>query len=67
MLGKMAFGKGTPNPFAFIPRVIYFAGGRPIMSGGARVGGIGVSGTQAYEDEQCAQADINAAAAAGLL
>jgi glc operon protein GlcG len=67
MLGQMAFGEGTPNPFAFIPGVIYFAGGLPVMSGGAHVGGIGVSGAQADEDEQCAQAGIDAAAAAGLL
>ena len=39
----------------------------PVMSGGAHVGGIGVSGAQADEDEQCAQAGIDAAAAAGLL
>ncbi len=67
MMGQMAFGEGVANAFAFIPGVTYFAGGLPIMSGGGHVGGIGVSGASAEQDEQCAQAGIDAAAAAGLL
>jgi glc operon protein GlcG len=45
-----------------VPGIIAFAGGLPIMSaGGAHVGAIGVSGGTADQDEQCAQAGLDAA------
>ena len=46
-----------------VPGIATFAGGLPIMTGsGAQIGGIGVSGASADEDEQCAQAGIDAVA-----
>lgn len=67
-LGKFAFGDNGPTPFAFIPNeVVFFAGGLPIMSGGTHIGGIGVSGGSADQDEQCAQAGLDEANAADLL
>ena len=35
-------------------------GGLPVQVGGATIGGIGVGGASAAEDEQCAQAGIDA-------
>lgn len=62
----LAFGENGPTPFAFLPNdIVFFAGGLPIMSGEAHIGGIGVSGAQADEDKACAQAGLDAAAAAG--
>ena len=62
--GELTFGKdgkGGPVPgLASIPGVVTFAGGLPIMAGGAHVGGIGVSGASADEDEACAKAAIDA-------
>ena len=44
-----------------IPNTALFAGGLPIMTaGGAQVGGIGVSGASADQDEECAQAGLDA-------
>jgi uncharacterized protein GlcG (DUF336 family) len=40
--------------------VLPVQGGLPIMSGSECVGGIGVSGVQSHEDEQIAQAGIDA-------
>ena len=64
MAGELSFGKdgkGGPVPgLASIPGVVTFAGGLPIMAGGAHVGGIGVSGASADEDEVCAKAAIDA-------
>ena len=40
-----------------------FAGGLPILTAdGAQLGGIGVSGATSDQDEQCAQAGIDAIA-----
>jgi glc operon protein GlcG len=45
----------------FIPNTALFAGGLPIMTGsGAHIGGIGVSGASADQDEECAQAGLDA-------
>ena len=67
-LAGFAFNEQGATPFAFLPGdIVFFAGGLPIFSEGAQVGGIGVSGAQADEDERCAQAGLDAAAAAGLL
>ena len=62
--GEMAFGGGTPSAAAFVPGIIYFEGGLPIMTaGGYHVGGIGVSGDTGANDAICGQAGIDAAAA----
>jgi glc operon protein GlcG len=63
---ELAFGKdlkGGPVPgIADVPGVITFAGGLPIMTADkTHIGGIGVSGGTADEDEMCAQAGLDAA------
>lgn len=56
-------GAGLPGA-AFVPGIVAFAGGLPITAaGGSVIGGIGVSGASSGEDEQCAQAGIDAIAA----
>lgn len=42
------------------PRNVVFGGGLPIREGGALIGGIGVSGGSAEEDEICARAALQA-------
>jgi uncharacterized protein GlcG (DUF336 family) len=42
------------------PRLVVFGGGLPITSGGDRLGGIGVSGGSAEQDEACARAGLKA-------
>jgi len=42
------------------PRLVIFGGGLPILEAGELIGGIGVSGGSAEQDEQCAQAGVNA-------
>jgi len=64
---ELSFGKdGQPAPIpglAFIPGVTAFAGGLPVMTAaGQQIGSIGVSGASSDEDEQCAQAGIDAIA-----
>jgi len=64
LVEELAYGKGV-KPAAVpgivhVPGIIAFAGGLPIMSGSNHVGGIGVSGGTADEDEICAQAAIDA-------
>ena len=44
-----------------VPGMIGFAGGLPIMAGGRHIGGVGVSGGSADQDELCAQAGLDAA------
>ena len=65
MFGELAFGKeGKPGMvpgIADVPGIITFAGGLPIMTAGkVQIGGIGVSGGTADQDEQCAQAGLDA-------
>ena len=61
--GEMAFAGGNPGAAAFVPGIIYFEGGLPIMTAdGYHVGGIGVSGDTGANDAVCAQAGIDAAA-----
>ena len=65
--GELAFGKdGKPGALpgiANVPGVITFAGGLPIMTGGkAQIGGIGVSGGTADQDEESAKAGLDAVA-----
>jgi len=62
---QIAYGKdlkGGPVPgIALVPGVVAFAGGLPIMTADkVQIGGIGVSGGSADEDEMCAQAGIDA-------
>jgi uncharacterized protein GlcG (DUF336 family) len=42
------------------PRLVIFGGGLPIVANGARIGGIGVSGGSAEQDEECARAGLKA-------
>ena len=46
------------------PRLALFGGGVPVRVDGATVGAIGVSGASAEQDEQCAQAGVDAILAA---
>lgn len=42
------------------PRLVVFGGGLPVVENGARIGGIGVSGGSAEQDEACARAGLKA-------
>jgi uncharacterized protein GlcG (DUF336 family) len=42
------------------PRLVVFGGGLPIREGEVLIGGIGVSGGSAEQDEQCARAGLQA-------
>lgn len=54
-------GKQAPSGIAFLPNITAIAGGLPIRAAdGAHLGGIGVSGSSADDDEACAQAAIDA-------
>jgi glc operon protein GlcG len=61
---ELAYGKdhkgGTVPGIVEVPGIIAFAGGLPIMGGGAHIGAIGVSGGTADQDEMCAQAGLDA-------
>ena len=61
---ELAYGKdhkgGAIPGIAEMPGIVAFAGGLPIMGAGAHIGGIGVSGGTADEDETCAQAGLDA-------
>jgi uncharacterized protein GlcG (DUF336 family) len=48
------------NGIQFTPRLIIFPGGLPIKAGDALIGGIGVSGATGDQDEECAQAGLDA-------
>ena len=43
------------------PRLVIFGGGLPMRDGPALIGGIGVSGGSAAQDEDCARAGLRAA------
>ena len=47
------------------PRNVVFGGGLPLREGGVLIGGIGVSGGSAEQDEDCARAAIAALGLAG--
>ena len=50
-----------PGGIAFLPRVAVIQGRLPIMTaGGVHIGGVGVSGSTAQNDEACAQAGLDA-------
>lgn len=42
------------------PRLVVFGGGLPIREAGVPIGGIGVSGGSAAQDEECARAGLSA-------
>ena len=56
LAGDAALGRGMPHR----PRIVVFGGGLPIRHGDALIGGIGVSGGSAEQDEQCARAGLEA-------
>jgi uncharacterized protein GlcG (DUF336 family) len=63
---QLAYGKdlkgGMVPGIAQVPGVTAFAGGLPIMTADkVQIGGIGVSGATADQDETCAQAGIDVA------
>src|SRR6516225_414746 len=63
---ELAFGKdlkgGTVPGIAYVPNLIAFPGGLPIMTADkVQIGAIGVSGATGDQDETCAQAGIDAA------
>ena len=51
-----ALRQGMPHR----PRLVVFGGGLPIREGGELIGGIGVSGASAEQDEACARAGLAA-------
>ena len=56
LTGDAALGRGMPHR----PRIVVFGGGLQIRHGAALIGGIGVSGGSAEQDEQCARAGLEA-------
>lgn len=52
--------QGMKLGFAARPGVVVFGGGLPLRVGGVLVGGIGVSGASAEQDEACARAGLRA-------
>lgn len=54
--GDAALKAGLP----LRPRLVIFGGGLPIVEKGVRIGGIGVSGGSAEQDEECARAGLKA-------
>lgn len=56
LAGNDALRWGMPHR----PRIVVFGGGLPIREGGVLIGGIGVSGGSAEEDEICARAGLAA-------
>jgi len=63
---QLSFGKdlkgGIIPGLAMVPGIIAFAGGLPIMTADkVQIGGIGVSGGTADQDETCAQAGLDGA------
>lgn len=61
---KLAYkNPNRPHGIQFVPGIAVFPGGLPIkMADGKLVGAIGVSGATSDQDEECAQAGINAIA-----
>ncbi|ODV06692.1 MAG: cobalamin adenosyltransferase [Rubrivivax sp. SCN 70-15] len=54
--GDDALRQGMPHR----PRLVVFGGGLPMREGGDLIGGIGVSGASAEQDEACARAGLRA-------
>ena len=51
---------GKVHGIQFMDRLIIFPGGLPIVADGTIIGGIGVSGATGDQDEECAQAGLDA-------
>ena len=67
MMSELAYGKdGEPGRvpgISEIPGIAAFPGGVPIMTAdGSQIGAVGVSGATGDQDEECAQAGIDAIA-----
>ena len=64
LVEELVYGKGAKPAvvpgLAHVKGIIAFAGGLPVMNGSMHLGGIGVSGGTADEDEICAQAALDA-------
>ena len=56
--GKDRAGGGAVPGIAHVPGMVAFAGGVLLMAGDAHIGGVGVSGGTADEDEICAKAGL---------
>lgn len=56
----LAQDEGLRIGLAERPRLVVFGGGLPIREGGVLIGGIGVSGGSAEQDELCARAGLAA-------
>ena len=54
------FVKGGRTEMIKMPGILPVQGGMPIIVNGTCVGGVGVSGVQSHQDEQIAQAGIDA-------
>jgi len=54
------FVKGGRTEMIKMPGILPVQGGVPIVADGTCVGGVGVSGVQSHQDEQIAQAGIDA-------
>jgi uncharacterized protein GlcG (DUF336 family) len=52
--------KGGRTSMIKMPGILPVQGGMPIMAEGSCIGGVGVSGVQSHQDEQIAQAGIDA-------
>ena len=62
-LGTINYSKEHPYGIEQVPGLVIFPGGLPILTGsGIQIGGIGVSGATGDQDEQCAQAALDAVA-----
>lgn len=59
-LSLMAGDKALQIGLPLRPRLVVLGGGVPIVAEGRRLGGIGVSGASAEEDEACALAGLRA-------
>lgn len=63
-LGEINYSKDRPLGIDQVPGFVIFPGGLPILDArGEQLGGIGVSGATGDQDEQCAQAALDAVAA----
>ena len=62
-LGAINYSKEHPYGIEQVPGLVIFPGGLPILTAdGVHLGGIGVSGATGDQDEQCAQAALDAVA-----
>lgn len=61
--GNIAYGGERPHGIQHVPGVAVFPGGLPILTkDGVAIGGVGVSGATSDQDEECAQAGLDAVA-----